>query len=297
MTREASFDVLMARVAAGERLEAAALAQLETAPDLLALGMLADAVRRRAHGADVTFLRVALVAADVDAAPAPVPAAAGEVRLDGAPATFDAAAAAVAAASEAAAGRAVAAFAWEDVQRYASDGGRAPVAVLRDFRAAGLAAIARVALDMPGGARAALEALAEAGFEQLRVSVERVPSLAALADLAAFQEATACVRALSPLPGQLDTGRPTTGYRDVRAVALARLAAPNVPTVQVDWTLYGPKLAQVALTFGADDLDGVSPVEAGADGRRRAPLAEVRRNIEAAGLRPVERDGRFTVEA
>ena len=55
------------------------------------------------------------------------------------------------------------------------------------------------------------------------------------------------------------TFRPTTGYEDVKMVALARLAAPNVPSIQVDWRRYGPKLAQVALTFGADDVDGVSP--------------------------------------
>ena len=60
----------------------------------------------------------------------------------------------------------------------------------------------------------------------------------------------------------------------------------------MDWQRYGPKLAQVALTFGADDLDNVSPVDDAPEGRRRAPLEEVRRNIEAAGFTPVERDGR-----
>ena len=302
MTRDASFDTLMARVEAGERLDAAALASLETAPDILALGMLADAARRRLHGAGVTFLRVAVVETSVEAsveataAGAPVPEAAREVRLAGAPATVDAAVAAVAAARAAAGGRAVAAFGWADIERYAEAGGRPPAAVLRDLQQAGLDAIARVALDRPGGARPALEALAEAGFGRLRVCVERALSLAALADLAAFQDAAACVQALNPLPCRFDAGRPTTGYRDVRAAALARLAVPNVPSVQVDWTIYGPKLAQVALTFGADDLDSVSADESGPDGRRRAPLAEVRRNIEAAGLVPVERDGRFSVE-
>src|SRR5688500_18626892 len=95
----------------------------------------------------------------------------------------------------------------------------------------------------------------------------------------------------------LYTIRPTTGYDDVKMVALARLAAPNVPTVQVDWRRYGPKLAQVALTFGADDVDGVSPSDDAPDGRRRAPLEEVRRNIEAAGFSPAERDGAFNVIA
>jgi 2-iminoacetate synthase ThiH len=78
-------------------------------------------------------------------------------------------------------------------------------------------------------------------------------------------------------------------------MAMARLAAPNIPTVQVDWLRYGPKLAQVALTFGADDIDNVSASDEAPDGRRRAPLEEVRRNIEAAGLDPAERDGRFAL--
>ena len=76
---------------------------------------------------------------------------------------------------------------------------------------------------------------------------------------------------------------------------MARLVVDNVPSIQVDWSLYGPKLAQVALTVGADDVDAVSPEEATAEGRRRAPLEEIRRNIRAAGFEPVERNGRFDV--
>ncbi len=78
-------------------------------------------------------------------------------------------------------------------------------------------------------------------------------------------------------------------------VALARLAAPSVPSIQVDWRRYGPKLAQVALTFGADDLDGVSPSDDAPEGSRRAPRAEIERNVQAAGLSPVERDGWFNL--
>jgi aminodeoxyfutalosine synthase len=89
--------------------------------------------------------------------------------------------------------------------------------------------------------------------------------------------------------------RPTTGYDDVKSVAIARLAAPNIPTVQIDWLRYGPKLAQVALTFGADDVDNVSASDEAPDGRRRAPLEDVRRTITAAGLEPAERDGRFAL--
>ena len=68
----------------------------------------------------------------------------------------------------------------------------------------------------------------------------------------------------------------------------------RVPHIQADWTLHGPKLAQVALTFGADDMDNVSPLDEVAEGRRRAPLEEIRRNIRAAGFEAIERDPRFS---
>ena len=79
----------------------------------------------------------------------------------------------------------------------------------------------------------------------------------------------------------------------MRQDALARLLAPNIPSIQVDWSLYGPKLAQVALTVGADDVDRVSAIDDLREGRRRAPLEEIRRNIRAAALTPVERDGAY----
>src|SRR5262249_54959868 len=103
----------------------------------------------------------------------------------------------------------------------------------------------------------------------------------------------AVIRAFAPLPRAVNPAVPSTGYEDVKRIALARLVVDNVPSIQVDWALYGPKLAQVALTVGADDVDGVSPEEAGDEGRRRAPLEEIRRNSRAAGREPVERDGRF----
>jgi len=101
------------------------------------------------------------------------------------------------------------------------------------------------------------------------------------------------VRAFAPLPRCVNPAVPTTGYDDITRVALARLVCDNVPSIQVDWSLYGPKLAQVALTVGADDVDNVSPAGETTEGRRRAPLEEIRRNIRAAGFEPVERNGRF----
>ena len=109
----------------------------------------------------------------------------------------------------------------------------------------------------------------------------------------ALQYQVGVVRTFAPLPRRVNPAVPTTGYEDVRRVALARLFLDSVPSIQVDWSLYGPKLAQVALTVGADDVDGVAPADDLSEGPRRAPLEEIRRNIRAAGLQPVERNGRF----
>jgi aminodeoxyfutalosine synthase len=108
-----------------------------------------------------------------------------------------------------------------------------------------------------------------------------------------IQAAVGGVRALAPLPHVTSIAQPTTGYDDVRQIAVARLLAHNIGSIQVDWPIYGPKLAQVALTMGADDVDGISPLE-GDLGRRRSPLEEIRGNIMAAGLEPVERDGSWS---
>jgi aminodeoxyfutalosine synthase len=106
-------------------------------------------------------------------------------------------------------------------------------------------------------------------------------------------EAAGGIRAVAPLPRRIDRATPTTGFADVRTVALARLLLGDVPSVQVDWPRYGPKLAQVALSVGADDLDGVTPIDDPALGPRRAAAEDVRRNIVSAGLTPTERDGRW----
>ena len=76
-------------------------------------------------------------------------------------------------------------------------------------------------------------------------------------------------------------------------IALSRLAFAEVKrygsvSIEVDWSLYGPKLAQVALTFGADHLDAVAATSDPALGPRRATVADVERNIRAAGFEPRE---------
>jgi hypothetical protein len=293
----ATFDALMERVQAGEPVPAGEVLELAAAADILPLGMLADSLRRRLHGGTVTYLRVAQCAFDASFGDA-VPLAAREVRITGQPQTLSIAVTAVTAAKAIAGARVLSGFAWPDVERLATPDGATVARVLETLREAGLEAVAEVPLDRPGGVTAVVEQLAAAGYRQLRLTIEKAPAAdraRLLLDAAALQERFGCIQTLNPLPTLLNAFRPTTGYEDVKMVAVARLAAPNIPTIQVDWLRYGPKLAQVALTFGADDLDAVTASDEAPDGRRRAPLEEVRRNIEAAGFSPAERDGRFTV--
>ncbi|HYS26468.1 MAG TPA: hypothetical protein VEP46_12715 [Vicinamibacterales bacterium] len=299
MTISSIFDALLERVGAGERLGADDLAQLAATPDILQLGMLADTVRRRVHGAQVTYVRVALCPFDAPFTDA-VPLAAREVRVTGKPDSLEVAVTAVEAARAVAGNRAVSAFSWLDVERLATREQHRASTVLERLRSAGLDALAELPLDGLDDAAAVIETIVAAGYRQLRLTIDRAPADARaklFAVAAVLQEKCPAIRSINPLPMVLDAMRPTTGYDDVKSVAMARLAAPNIPTIQVDWLRYGPKLAQVALTFGADDIDNVTASDEAPDGRRRAPLEDVRRNIEAAGLEPAERDGRFELIA
>jgi len=278
----------------GERLTRAEIEELAASPDILAIGMLADELRRRTHGTRVTFVRVATCPFDKPVSEG-VPLTAREVRLTGAPQSLEVAVTAVQAARAVAGARLVSGFSLLDLQALAA--GDPLRQVLRRLHEAGLEMVAEVPVDKLSSADEALEDLIAAGFDRVRLTVsrpaagERVAMLMRMVELA---ERFPAVHVIHPLPLSLAAFRPTTGYEDVKAVALARLAAPSHVRIQVDWQRYGPKLAQVALTFGADDLDNVSASDEAPEGRRRAPLEELRRNIEAAGLTAVERDGRFS---
>jgi aminodeoxyfutalosine synthase len=74
-----------------------------------------------------------------------------------------------------------------------------------------------------------------------------------------------------------------------------RLVLDNVPHIKAYWVMVTPKLAQVALSFGADDLDGTVVSEtiyhmAGAETAQMMPRAELERVVREAGYEPVERD-------
>jgi aminodeoxyfutalosine synthase len=291
------FETLIERVGAGERLSGDEVRALATTPDILSLGMLADVWRRHRHGSRATFLRVADCPVDSPLTPS-IPEKAREVRITGSPARLTDGLRAVEAV-KAMGDRTISAFTWSDIDRMAA--GESVANVLTLLRSAGLDSLAVLPLD-EGATDVAMviDRLSSAGFTGIRLSIDRAPAEARtnlLLRAAELQDRFGCIQALNPLPMTLAAFRPTTGYDDVKMVAIARLAAPNIPTIQVDWRRYGPKLAQVALTFGADDIDGVSASDEAPEGRRRAPLEEITRNIEAAGFEAIERTGRFTVPA
>jgi aminodeoxyfutalosine synthase len=257
--------------------------------------MLADEERRRRHGARTTFVRVADVAVHLEA-PVAVAAGAGEVRVIGVPATRAAAVGRIRQLADATHRAPLSGFSLADLEQLAAREQMTLRALLEELREAGLDLVAEAPIDRLQNPRRSIEEVNIAGLMLARLTVDQLPvtdALTHLKDVADLQRAVAVIRAFAPLPRRLNPALPTTGYEDVKRVALARLVVDNVPSIQVDWALYGPKLAQVALTVGADDVDAVSPSDESTHGPRRAPLEEIRRNIRAAGFEPVERNARF----
>jgi aminodeoxyfutalosine synthase len=277
----------------------AELTTLAASHDIISLGVAADEARRSRHGTRTTFVRVHDVYA-VPGGPIAVPPTSGEVRIVGTPASIADAAVRVREVAAAAGSTPVSGFSLADLEQLAATEQVPLRTLLEELERAGLEMVAEAPIDQLRDARLAIEETNIAGLSLARLTVHALPSadVASLyRQVAALQHQVGVIRAFAPLPRVVNPAVPTTGYDDVRRVALARLFVANIPTIQVDWALYGPKLAQVALTVGADDLDAVSPLDTATEGRRRAPLEEVRRNILAASLEPVERDGRFDIRA
>ena len=92
----------------------------------------------------------------------------------------------------------------------------------------------------------------------------------------------------------------TTGFDDLKAIAVARLMLDNFPHIKSYWIMITPRLAQVGLSFGADDIDGTVTEEkiahdAGARTPQSMTVHELVRLVREAGRRPVERDTIFNV--
>lgn len=125
---------------------------------------------------------------------------------------------------------------------------------------------------------------------------DRVDHLLRLRDL---QDRSGGFQAFIPLsyhPLETDIGGSgTSGIDDLKSIAVSRLVLDNIHHIKAYWVMLGEKVSQLALLFGADDLDGTVIDEkitysAGGVSRRSITEAELVNLIEASGKKPVERD-------
>jgi aminodeoxyfutalosine synthase len=89
-----------------------------------------------------------------------------------------------------------------------------------------------------------------------------------------------------------------TGVDDLRTIAVSRLLLDNIDHIKTYWVSSTPQVAQIALAFGADDIDGTSVHEtiyraAGSTSPGALTLGALERIIRQAGFVPVERDPRI----
>jgi aminodeoxyfutalosine synthase len=87
----------------------------------------------------------------------------------------------------------------------------------------------------------------------------------------------------------------TSGFDDLKNIAIARLMLDNIQHIKAYWIMMTPKIAQVAQRFGSDDIDGTVVEEkiyhdAGATTSQSLRRGELLRLIRAAGREPLERD-------
>jgi len=95
--------------------------------------------------------------------------------------------------------------------------------------------------------------------------------------------------ALSHLPGP-------GGLDDLRTLAISRLMCPNIPHIKAFWIMQTPKIAQISLNWGVDDIDGtvvyydITKREGGGATHQELSVDKLQRLIVEARCKPVERD-------
>jgi aminodeoxyfutalosine synthase len=83
---------------------------------------------------------------------------------------------------------------------------------------------------------------------------------------------------------------------------MSRLILDNVPHIKAYWVMYGKDTAEMALSFGADDIDGtiedstkIYSMAGAADERPRLTIAEIEKMCASAGYKAVERDTHYNI--
>jgi aminodeoxyfutalosine synthase len=134
-------------------------------------------------------------------------------------------------------------------------------------------------------------------YGHLEKSYHRIDHLIRLREL---QDDTGGFQTFIPLAfhpdnTQLSHIKKPSSLMDLRTIAVSRLMLDNIPHVKAYWIMLGVGTAQVALSYGADDIDGTVRHEliyhdAGATTPQVLSIDEIRRLIAEAGRDPVERD-------
>lgn len=107
--------------------------------------------------------------------------------------------------------------------------------------------------------------------------------------------------AFHPKNTELSELSTTTGFYDLKMLAIGRLMLDNFDHIKAFWIMLGTKLAQVSLSFGVDDIDGTVSEEkithsAGADTPEALTVAELLKLIKEAGREPIERNTLYEVQ-
>ena len=286
------------QLAAGQALDDVQTEALASSDNLLTIGMLADDARRRIQGDSVSFVRVLEVSLTQKVAPVMVPDTAGEVRIVGTPDSIEVAVTAAQSLTTLVGplGPPITGFYLSDLELLAEADGVSLRGLLSELRSAGLRSIAEAPADRLRQPEQAFQAVVQANLPVTTVTIHHVAApdiLETFRRVSRWEMLKGYVRAFAPIPRMVESSEPSTGYDDVRQVALARLLVDKIDSIQVDWFMQGTKLVQVALTFGADDVDRVPTDENEDVGVRRVTSVEIRRQIDAASREPVERNGCF----
>ncbi|MDR9502534.1 MAG: aminofutalosine synthase MqnE [Desulfurivibrionaceae bacterium] len=92
----------------------------------------------------------------------------------------------------------------------------------------------------------------------------------------------------------------SSGVDDLKNIAVSRIFLDNFPHIKAYWVMIGPKMAQIALSFGADDVDGTVKEEiithmAGAETEQAMAIPDLVDIIKEAGRTPVQRGTLYDV--
>src|SRR6266568_249292 len=187
-----------------------------------------------------------------------------------------------------------------EIHFFAEKFGKSYEQVLRELQSAGVD-------TLPGGGAEIFASRVRRKVCDDKATVERLDErVDHMARLRALQDETGGFQVFIPLafhPEHNMMGKAfpkPTGYDGLRTYATARLFLDNFEHVKAYWIMLGERLAQTALSFGVDDLDGTVLEEriyhmAGAKTPQALAEPQLHRLIRAAGRVPAERDSLYHV--